>query len=193
MVLFGPCGVVNRVVSHKMFDGFVQHLFSKSVVCLHHEDMHVDVCLLLQGSCGIFPSRSVSMSGRLLATRGQSLVQQFCYVVFVRVSLETYRMVWCLFRACTARVCRVVTMFVNERPMVGLSVLCCLGKTCSADEGYSVLEVHVSVKRGSRGFEQSSPSFTKKCYRIDAWACGVASFLCCFQVHVDRAAFSIRC
>ena len=55
----------------------------------------------MQSSCVIFPPRSESMCRRLLATRGQFLAQQFGYVVFFCASLETFRMVWCLFRACT--------------------------------------------------------------------------------------------
>ena len=38
--------------------------------------------VLLQGSCFMFPPRSVSMCEHLFATRGKSLVEQFCYVKF---------------------------------------------------------------------------------------------------------------
>ena len=33
--------------------------FPNSVVCVHHADMHVDVCFLFHGSSGTFPPRSV--------------------------------------------------------------------------------------------------------------------------------------
>ena len=66
-----------------MLEVFIQRVFPKSVVCLHHEDMHVDV-FLLQSSCVIFPPRSESMCRRLLATRGQSLAQQFFFLCITR-------------------------------------------------------------------------------------------------------------
>ena len=57
--------------------------FTNSVVCLHHVDMHVDVCFLFYGSCGIFPTRSSSICRRLVSTRGKSLAQQLCCVLCV--------------------------------------------------------------------------------------------------------------
>ena len=33
----------------------------------------------------------------------------------------------------------------------------------------------------------------RKCCQGDVWACSVASLLCCFQVHVERAAFPSQC
>ena len=68
------------------------------------------------------------------------------------------------------------------------------GKICGADEGWSVLALRSSeMVGGSRGFEQSSPSFTGSVAESTSGRAVFASLLCCFQIHVDRAAFSSRC
>ena len=45
--------------------------------------LRVDVCLLPQGSCGIFPPRSAFICRRLVSTRGKSLAEQLCCVLCV--------------------------------------------------------------------------------------------------------------
>ena len=68
MVLFGSLAVVMRCVPQFMLEASFRH---------------ADVYLLLQGSCGIFPSRSASICRRLVSTRGKSLAEQLCCVLCV--------------------------------------------------------------------------------------------------------------
>ena len=84
LLLFGSLAVVMRCVPQFMLEASFRH---------------ADVYLLLQGSCGIFPSRSASICRRLVSTRGKSLCRTVVLCVVCCVSLETFQ-VFCVCSAC---------------------------------------------------------------------------------------------
>ena len=85
VVLFGPFAVVMRWVPQFMLEASFRH---------------VDVCLLPQGSCGIFPPRSVFICRRLVSTRGKFWPNS-CVVCCVLCVSRDFSSVLCLFRVCT--------------------------------------------------------------------------------------------
>ena len=237
VVLFGPFAVVMRWVPQFMLEASFRH---------------VDVCLLPQGSCGIFAPRSGFICRRLVSTRGKSLAEQLCCVlcvvclswffkcfVFVpRVHRFPEHMVSMfssgLDEAISFRKAALVTAWsLNQwgvhcggranpgisvggvgrsysdfhRNCVSKGVSCCDDVCWFASHDWFgcrwkglwcrwrmvCLCVAFFSDGGSRGFEQSSPSFTGSAAESTSGRAMFASLLCCFQIHVDRAAFSSRC